>query len=147
MMFSMPEKRVLKKIIDSVKIAQDLGAKVVGLGAFTSVVGDAGVTVRNNVDVAVTTGNSYTVATAIEGTIEAAGLLGIDIETANVLVLGATGSIGRVLSLILADRGCRLTLAARNMSRLERASEFIAGETGMVPRIASDIKEGVETPT
>ena len=48
------------------KLAQDLGAKVVGLGAFTAVIGDAGITVSNNVDVAVTTGNSYTVATALE---------------------------------------------------------------------------------
>ena len=143
MMFSMPEKRVIGKIIDAAKVAQDLGAKVVGLGAFTAVVGDAGITVRDNVDIAVTTGNSYTVATAIEGTLKAAGLMGIHMQKANVLILGATGSIGRVLSLILSDKGYHLTLAARNIARLEKASDFITQQTGMVPRITDDIKQAV----
>jgi predicted amino acid dehydrogenase len=143
MMLRMPEDKVIKKIIDAAKVAQDLGAKIVGLGAFTAVVGDAGITVSQNVDIAVTTGNSYTVATAIEGTVKAASLLGIDMDTAEVLILGATGSIGRVLALILANRGYKLTLTARNVARLERVSRLITKETGMVPRIAADVKQAV----
>ena len=88
-------------------------------------------------------GNSYTVATAIEGTLKAAGLMGINMQKANVLILGATGSIGRVLSLILSDKGYHLTLAARNIARLEKASDFITQQTGMVPRITDDIKQAV----
>jgi fatty aldehyde-generating acyl-ACP reductase len=145
MMMSMPEDKVMNKIIDAAKLAQDLGAKIVGLGAFTAVVGDAGITVSQNVDIAVTTGNSYTVATAIEGTLKAAGLMGIDMDAAEVLVLGATGSIGRVLALILAHRGCNLTLAARNVARLERVSSQITKETGIVPRITSDVKQAVRS--
>ena len=64
-MVEMPEAYVLK-IIKAGKVAEKLGAKIVGLGAFTSIVGDAGVTVANNLNIAVTTGNSYTVATALE---------------------------------------------------------------------------------
>ncbi len=143
MMFELPEHQVMNKIIGAAKIAQDLGAGVVGLGAFTSVVGDAGITVKNNVDIAVTTGNSYTVATAIEGTFKAAELMEIDMERAQVLVLGATGSIGRVLALILADKGLNLTLAARNMNRLERVSQLITRQTGMVPRITGNVKQAV----
>ena len=41
--------------------AEKLGAKIVGLGAFTAVVGDAGITVARNLNIPVTTGNSYTV--------------------------------------------------------------------------------------
>jgi fatty aldehyde-generating acyl-ACP reductase len=67
----------------------------------------------------------------------------IDMETANVLALGATGSIGRVLSLILSDKGCNLTLAARNIARLEKVSSLVTRQTGMVPRITSDIKQAV----
>lgn len=143
MMLSMPEEKVMNKIIDAAKLAQDLGAKIVGLGAFTAVVGDAGITVSRNVDIAVTTGNSYTVATAIEGTLKAAQLMGKDMDSAEVLVLGATGSIGRVLALILAHRGHRLTLTARNVTRLERVARQITKETGMVPRITDDVKQAV----
>ena len=72
LLLSLPIEEVWKKIIETVKIAEDHGAKIVGLGAFTSVVGDGGMTVAKNSNIAVTTGNSYTVATAIEGSIKAA---------------------------------------------------------------------------
>ncbi|HHY45527.1 MAG TPA: shikimate dehydrogenase [Firmicutes bacterium] len=143
LMLSLPEKRVLGKIIDACNKAADLGAKVVGLGAFTSVVGDAGVTIRRNVDVAVTTGNSYTVATAIEATEKAARLMEINMDEANVLVLGASGAIGRAVSLIMADEGRHLTLCARDMGRLERVAETIVSETGMVPRLTRDVSAAV----
>lgn len=143
LMLNLPEEKVLKKIIDAANLSAQLGAKIVGLGAFTSVVGDAGITVRRNVPIAVTTGNSYTVAIAIEGTEKAADLLGIKIDEANVLILGATGSIGRVLSLILADKGYSLTLCARNETRLMNVSSEITKETGMVPRITLDSKKAL----
>ena len=72
-----------------------------------------------------TTGNSYTVATAIEATEEAARLMEIDMDEANVLVLGASGSIGKVLSYIMADEGRHLTLCARDMGRLQKVADSI----------------------
>lgn len=143
MMMGLPEPKVTRKITAACKKAANLGARVVGLGAFTSVVGDAGVTVRKNVDVAVTTGNSYTVATAIEATEKAARLMDIDMNSANVLVLGASGSIGKVLSHIMADEGRHLTLCARDPDRLQRVSDSIMDKTGMLPRVSKDLKASV----
>lgn len=143
MMLGLPEPKVTAKIVAACRRAADLGAKVVGLGAFTSVVGDAGVTVRKNVDVAVTTGNSYTVATAIEATEKAAVLMEIDMDKADVLVLGASGAIGRAVSLILADEGRHLTLCARDPGRLDKVAGVVAGETGMVPRVTRDLRTAV----
>ena len=143
MMMSMPEDKVMTKIIDSAKLAQDLGAKVVGLGAFTSVVGDAGVTISKNVDIAVTTGNSYTVYTAIEATLKAAELMEIDMDEANVLVLGATGSIGRVLSLILSDHGFKLILASRNIDKLNEVARAVKERSGATPYVTTDTREAL----
>ena len=143
MMLGLPEPRVTRKIIAACRRAADLGAKVVGLGAFTSVVGDAGITIRKNVDIAVTTGNSYTVATAIEATYKAAELMEIDMDSANVLVLGASGSIGKVLSYIMSDQGCHLTLCARDLDRLRKVADSIRENTGMVPKITVDLKRAV----
>ena len=75
-MLELPEEIVLDKIIQAGKVAENLGAKIVGLGAFTSVVGDAGITIAKNLNIAVTSGNSYTVATALEGTRAATRLMG-----------------------------------------------------------------------
>ncbi len=143
LMLGLPEEKVLRKIIAAGQMAADLGAKVVGLGAFTSVVGDAGITIRRNLDIAVTTGNSYTAGTALEATEKAANLMDIDMDEANILVLGATGSIGKVVSLIMADNGRHLTLCARDAGRLEQVAYSITERTGMVPRVTRNLPEAV----
>ena len=123
----LPTDFVLAKIIRAARVAQGLGAKVVGLGAMTSVVGDAGVTIAENVDIAVTTGNSYTVWTAVEGAKQAARLLGTDPAQAHVAVIGATGSIGQVCVRIMAEEVAAVTLIGRNAPRLAELAETITG--------------------
>ncbi|MGB9840119.1 NAD(P)H-binding protein [Thermovenabulum sp.] len=143
-MMTLPENFVLNKIIKAGKLAEKLGAKIVGLGAFTSVVGDAGITIAKNLKIAVTSGNSYTVATAIEGAKEAAKLMGKDIKNAEVVVIGATGSIGKVCSEILAKEVRYLTLVGRNTEKLEAVAEKILRETGLSARITSNVKNALK---
>lgn len=142
-MLRLDERFVMKKIIAAARKAEALGAKIVGLGAFTSVVGDAGITVAKSVGIAVTTGNSYTVATALEGIEYAAGLLGLDIAGARVAVLGASGSIGKACARIMARRGFEVTLVARRREALEEVAAQIAAETGRTPRIETEIAQGL----
>ena len=143
LMVELPEQYVVNKIIQTGKLAQRMGAKILGLGAFTSVVGDAGVTVANNLDIPVTTGNSYTVATALEGVREAARLMGHDIKKCHVVVVGATGSIGQVCARILARDAKTMTLVAREKSRLEELAHKILCETGLTAKVTADIKEAL----
>src|SRR5690606_24586160 len=55
-----------KRINAAARMAERLGARLMGLGAFTSVVGDAGITVAHEADIAITSGNSLTVAATLE---------------------------------------------------------------------------------
>lgn len=144
-MMELPEDYVIKRIIQAGKLAEKLGAKVLGLGAFTSVVGDAGISIARELDIAVTTGNSYTVATAIQGTREAAKLMGHDLKKARVVVLGATGSIGKVCARLLAKEVSKLTLVARQRSRLEQLARTIMYETGLAAKITSDVKSALRS--
>lgn len=123
MMLNLPLDFVYGKIIRCGEIAQEMGANIIGLGAFTSVVGDGGVTVANHLDIAVTTGNSYTVATAIEGAARGAELMGTPMEQATVAVVGATGSIGKTCATILSTQAARMVLVGRDASRLEPIAE------------------------
>ncbi len=124
-MTTLPIDFVYKRLIECGKIAESLGAGIIGLGAFTSIVGDGGVTIAKNLDIAVTTGNSYTVATAIEATIDGARRMDIDLQNAKVAVVGATGSIGRVCAEILGTEARELAVIGRDMARLEETvSEF-----------------------
>lgn len=139
-MVEMPEAYVVNKIIKAGKVAEKLGAKVVGLGAFTSIVGDAGITIAQNLKIAVTTGNSYTVATALEGVRQAAKVMGKSMDRTNVVILGATGSIGAACAQILAREVRYLTLVARNEAKLERIAEQILKSTGLAVRITANTK-------
>lgn len=144
-MLTLPTEFVLQRIIQAGRLAEKLGAGIVGLGAFTSVVGDAGITVARNLNIAVTTGNSYTVATAIEGTRRAARLMGHDLRRAHVVILGATGSIGKVCARMLAKDVSKMTLVARDRSRLEDVAARILYESGLAVRISADVKQAVRT--
>src|SRR5512147_1830145 len=64
-MMQLPERTVYRKIIQTGRAAEKLGANILGLGAFTSVVGDAGITIAQALDVPVTTGDSFTVSIAV----------------------------------------------------------------------------------
>ena len=55
-----------KRLNKASKMAARRGARIMGLGAFTSVVGDAGITVAHEADIAITSGNSLTVAATLE---------------------------------------------------------------------------------
>ena len=137
----LPQDYVLEKIIRAGEKAQSLGAKIVGLGAFTAVVGDAGVTIARNLKIPVTTGNSYTVATAIAGTKMAARQLGIDIGRAEVAIIGATGAIGSTCARILAREIRYLTLFGRNEKKLQRLGDKITAESGLAAQISSNLPQ------
>lgn len=140
-LLTLPEDISLKKIIDAVKVAEKLGAQIVGLGAMTSVVGDAGITIAKNSNIPVTTGNSYTVASAVEATLRAAELMNIDIKKACVAILGATGSIGSVVARLMAKQCRHLMLLARNNHILTKLARTIMYETGIAIEISSGSKE------
>ena len=137
-MLTLPEEFVMDRIIETGRIAQGLGAKILGLGAFTSIVGDAGLTVAENLDIAVTSGNSYTVATALEGTRKAARLMGRDLRTAQVAVIGATGSIGAVCARILAREAGHIMLAARHYGPLEDLAQELVRTSDAEIRVIQD---------
>lgn len=122
-LLELPREFVYKRLIQCGKLAESLGAKIMGLGAFTSVVGDGGVTVAKALDIAVTTGNSYTVGTAVEGAVDAARRLGISLENSKVAIVGASGSIGRTCARLLAPRACEIALIGRDLDRLEAVAK------------------------
>lgn len=125
------EKYVVKKIIKGCEVAEKLGAKIVGLGAFTACVGGYGKLVAEASDVAVTTGNTYTVATAIEGTKKAADLMDIDLSEATAAIIGATGSIGKIAAEIMASEVEALYIVGRNMARLNDVKRNIEMDLGI----------------
>jgi predicted amino acid dehydrogenase len=135
---------VYHRLVQCGKIAEELGAGIIGLGAFTSVVGDGGVSVAKELKIAVTTGNSYTVATAIEAALDGARRMGIDIPAASAAVVGASGSIGLTCAEILGKEVARLALAGRDQSRLEEAHAGLPAEVVAKATVYTEIPKALK---
>ena len=141
---SLPREKVYQKIIETGHIAEDLGARILGLGAYTSVVGDAGETVSKHLSIPVTSGNSLTIAMAIEGTLKAAELMNIDVKNSTVSVIGATGSIGSACSYILSDKVGELILVARSTKRMEQQTAVIKEQKNIYVNFSTDVHNSVK---
>ena len=118
-MLDLPVQMVYRKIIQTGHMAEKLGAQILGLGAFTSVVGDAGLTIAKGLNVPVTTGDAYTISIAVQALRAAAKEMDIPLHNATAAVVGATGAIGRVCAESLAGEVGRLILIARDETVLE----------------------------
>jgi fatty aldehyde-generating acyl-ACP reductase len=131
-MLRLPVETVYRKIIACGHKAEELGARILGLGAFTSVVGDAGATIAQRLDLPVTTGDAFTVYIAVEAVREAGRRMGIAPQEASVAVVGATGAIGSVCAQLLAREVPDLTLVGRRQDALEAVRERCEGHTARV---------------
>lgn len=124
-MMSLPPRVVYGKIMQTARLAQRLGAKILGLGAFTSVVGDGGITIARGLDIPVTTGDSYTVAMAVRAIRQAASIMDIAMESATVAIVGASGAIGAVCAEMLAAETGRMILIGRRLDKLKQVAQKV----------------------
>lgn len=140
MMLRLKPETVYKKIIQTGRRAEKLGARILGLGAFTAVVGDAGVTVARALDIPVTTGDSYTVYVAVEAVHEGARVMDIQLENATAAVVGASGAIGSVCAELLARDVGELILIGRRPDRLNQVRARAAAQGPARVRVATDLE-------
>jgi fatty aldehyde-generating acyl-ACP reductase len=134
-----PREEVYSRVVRAIEIGVELGAQVAGLGAFTAVVGDAGVTINERSPIPVTTGNSLTIAAGVASLFRGAAEMGIEAADATAVVIGATGSIGSACVRLIAPKVRRLILIARNETRLSKFHERVADELGCESEYTTDI--------
>jgi predicted amino acid dehydrogenase len=142
-MLALPRERVYQRILDAIAIGAELGAEVAGLGAFTAVVGDGGVTIAQRAPIPVTTGNSLTIATGVRSLFRGAGEMGIATANATCVVIGATGSIGGACVELIAPHVGRIILVARNETRLRKAHAALAPQLPCPSSYSTDIAASV----
>jgi predicted amino acid dehydrogenase len=125
-----------RRLLQASKMAEKMGAQLMGLGAFTKVVGDAGVTVARRSNLPITTGNSYSASGALWAAADAMrrmGLVHVNKQNkkvaAKTMVIGASGSIGSVSARLLAMSFDEVYLAGRTLSKLDELKASILKET------------------
>lgn len=124
-----------RQLLAAAEIAKKLGAQIMGLGAFTKVVGDAGITVARRAPLPITTGNSYSASGALWAASDAIQRLGLVSRNAegkwqgHAMVVGATGAIGSVCARLLAKAVDELHLVSPETAKLLALKETILQET------------------
>jgi predicted amino acid dehydrogenase len=125
-----------RRLLDAARMARSLGAQIMGLGAFTKVVGDAGLTVAKRAPLPITTGNSYSASGALWAAHDA--LLRLDLVPKpnrgdrvkfKAMVVGATGAIGSVCARMLATVAEEAYLVSPETAKLLALKESILKET------------------
>ena len=143
--------KVYCELCECAKIAYDLGATVLGLGGFTAVAGDKGITLtrmlaQSKIPLSVTTGNAYTAYLAVEAALRAAEDIWIGVP--KVAVVGATGSVGSACArLLIEERVTRLTLVGKDGEKTknlaDRLKEEYEGKNTDI-KYGTDIRYAVE---
>jgi predicted amino acid dehydrogenase len=119
-----------RRLVRAARMAHGDGARIMGLGAFTSVIGDAGVTVAARSPIAITSGNSLTVAATLEAAKVAAAAMGQHrLPHRRAMVIGATGSIGSACSRLLAEEMRDIVLVSIEPEKLVELERTILRES------------------
>jgi acetylornithine/succinyldiaminopimelate/putrescine aminotransferase/acyl-CoA synthetase (AMP-forming)/AMP-acid ligase II/predicted amino acid dehydrogenase/acyl carrier protein len=132
---AMPSAEALSRVREAVLLARDRGARIVGLGAYSSIVTRNGAWL-GDVGVPITTGNSFTVVAALDLMLAAARRRDFSLASATVAVVGATGAIGRALAIELGPHVGRLVLTGNpahpesSRARLDRVAEDVVAHLG-----------------
>ncbi|MCX7891876.1 MAG: dehydrogenase [Burkholderiales bacterium] len=125
-----------RRLLDAARMAKKLGAQIMGLGAFTKVVGDAGLTVARRAPLPITTGNSYSASGALWAAHDAILRLGLvprpnhgEKVKFKAMVVGATGAIGSACARLLAMVAEELYMVSPETAKLLALKESILKET------------------
>ena len=139
-----------RKLLAAADIARKLGAQIMGLGAFTKVVGDAGVTVAKRAPLPITTGNSYSASGALWAAHDAVARLGlVKLEKGKkvkgkAMVVGATGAIGAACARLLARTTEELHLVSPEAAKLLVLKKSIQKESPGVRLVLSSYADSDE---
>ena len=125
-----------RRLLDAAAMARRLGAQIMGLGAFTKVVGDAGVSVARRSPLPITTGNSYSASGALWAAHDALQRMrllpapkGRERVKFKAMVVGATGAIGSVCARLMAKAAEEVYMVSPETAKLLALKESILQET------------------
>jgi len=130
-MMTLPPVLVRNRVLDAILYAQNkLKANVVGLGSLTTSVTDGGewVIKQPGVKLAVTHGDTFTVAIACQGIENILQKFNFDATRSKVAIVGAYGLIGRELSVFLAKKGFGVILVESIPEKVELIKKRLAYE-------------------
>lgn len=96
-------KLAVKRVKETISLAERLGAKLVGIGAIIASVTSAGKDLVNNLKIGITHGRTLTVGITLEGIKRLVKIKNLNLEQITVAIVGATGIIGEAIAKLLIE--------------------------------------------
>ncbi len=134
--------RAIALMEQAVDDAARWGAEIVGLGSMTGIVGSQGEHLATRGPIAITTGNSLTVFSALQNLRHVCALTGISLRDETVAIVGVPGSIGSALAKMVAPLCKSLICVARTPTT--RAVQLA---DSLNSRLSTDIQESLKSAT
>lgn len=126
-MLTLKPEKVIEKVGQACRVAENLGVGIVTLGGFTSIAGEKySKLLTSYTNVPLTTGNTYTVALVLEGVYKAAQWMEVDLSQAKVTVIGGSGDIGGACARVLAEKVSEVTITGRNEKGLMEQERMLS---------------------
>ena len=118
-MASLSPSKVMKAVIETLKLAHSLNPKIIGLTAYTAFSGNKGLELTKLVNVPLTTGSNYTLATIPESILRAVDIMEADLKHTDLLILGVTSSIGKYCFEILSHFVRNIYVTVHNKEKFQ----------------------------
>lgn len=131
---ALPPGAVLSRLTRAGRLAEKLGADIIGLGGHRLIRKMAPEALK----IPAAGESSYNIATALESLEVAISLLGHSIQNTHAVVLGAAGPVGAICSLILAGRVKSMTLVDSNKERINELAGKIIFHSGLSSGISAE---------
>jgi fatty aldehyde-generating acyl-ACP reductase len=119
------EEMALDKIITASYLARDLGAELLGLGGYASVVADKKPMLHKHLKTPVTSGTSLTAWSVIEALHRIANTKKVLFKESTLAITGATSAIGSLCARKMAHSFSRIILNDKNQAKLEKLRQDI----------------------
>ncbi len=117
-----------RRVYETIRLAQRMGARIAGLGAFTSIVTKDGLDLPGTVTLGLTTGNPHSAAIAVQNVIQGAALTNLSLPHATAAIIGGGGSVGSACAKLLAPLVARVIIVDIKKESLRNVVTQIEGQ-------------------
>jgi predicted amino acid dehydrogenase len=132
----------VERAVQAADLAANLGARILGLGAYWSVVGNKGVDVQARSPIPITNGGAYTAGStkaAIPKVLDRLRTRGVDPAAATAAVVGANGVVGFGICRAILGQVGRLLMVGTDLGRLEKSRALLQRRSATTVDVTVDL--------
>lgn len=138
-------KLAIKRIKETISLAEELGVRLIGIGGIVASVTSAGKDLVNNLKTGITHGRALTVGISLEGIKEIAKIKNINLKEITVAIVGATGTIGRAMAKLLVEEKVKKFILIAKSNDFKYLAELREEMKKIDPSLSVEISNNISS--